>query len=355
METNASDEKKLLIIPLPEMTEMAKRILSELERMGDHRFRIVDLDCTSYADGSLEVELKDSVRFRYAYLLASPALDIRTGKPNPNESLMRLLLAINALQNSSVKKDVMLVLPYIPYQRADRTGGKRKATGISVVKKLLKSHSCVDRIITCEPHFSQLGTVFDGELDELSSVKMFGEMICERWGEHRDNLVVVSPDAGGLSRATRLADYLSRKLGTLIEVMFLNKVRKEANKVEKSFIPLSGNYHGKKAVLIDDIGDTMGTACQGMKTLTEAGMDVLGMFVTHGVFSSHEGVSAADRCRAAGLRVVTTNTIPRSDEYYTANADWIIHVVDIAPRLAKAIHNMATSASFSALNGHEEK
>jgi ribose-phosphate pyrophosphokinase len=338
MTRNATTTKKLGILTLPEMHAIGDNVMAHLTDMGDERFDRIPMKYHVFANGEVMPEILESVRFKHVYVLASPTLDC-------NNRFMQLYLTLGALRAASVKS-VTVVAPNLGYSRQDRSNEKRTPVSALEIANLLTMNKCVERVITMDPHCAQIAGFYNAELDDLHAEPLFRAYIKEHWGTELDKLLIVSPDVGGLKRARNFA----RKLGPEVQVASMDKDRPAHNRAEVLNIFHSGELAGKKAVIMDDIIDTGGSIVAAVKALQERGVEVIAVMATHGLFSPHDGTRAEDRFRTAGIKVVTTNTVPREANYYHANQDWLT-MIPIDHFLAQTIHVFSTDGmKFSDLN-----
>jgi ribose-phosphate pyrophosphokinase len=272
----------------------------------------------------------DSVRHAYTYLIGAPGL-------NPSEDMMRTMFAINALATNDAFS-IRCLLTHITNDREDKTDERRSALAAGVIADMLLMNKKVERIITIDPHCDQMQGFYkvDGatKLDILKARPLFIE--------HARKLgpidVIISPDAGGGKRVKKFA----KKLGPHVGQGIYDKDRPEDNIAEVSNIVCNVSLRGKRALIIDDMADTCGSLIATKKALDKECVDVVCAMVTHWIGSPKDGSSAEDKLREVGLKVVTTNSIPRSAAYYTANSDVLTEVINIAEHLAKAIRAMST-------------
>lgn len=258
-----------------------------------------------FADGESSVKVLQNVTGRNVYIVQS------TCPPSVNDSLMELILMVSACKRGGANS-VTVVVPYYGYARQDRKfqGAVTPISGADVAQIL--EATGVNRIVSVDLHVSQAQgyvsskTVFDNLEGAVSGLKYFISEI-----QDKDNIVVVSPDAGGLNRAKAFHKHFLWHGYHKVGLALLNKERKEANKIEK--MELVGNVKGKVCIIIDDMIDTAGTLCEAARVLKEdGGATQVYAFASHGLFSG----PAAERIRDSALtQVITTDSIPVTDRF----------------------------------------
>lgn len=344
MSTNRNLSKELIIVTLPEMETMGDRVIGHLEDMGDHRFRRVPIKWHEFANREFTPELEESVRHGHVYLLAAPGL-------NPSEDVLRVMLTINALATNDAFT-IRGIMTHLTNDREDKTSGRRVSLSASVIANMLLLNDKVERIVTMDPHCEQMqGFYTKGgvvKLDILEANALHRDYVKANWADKLSNLVVASPDIGGIKRARRFAGML----GPDVEFASMNKHRPKDNVAEITDLVYSGNIRGKDVILVDDMGDTLGTIIAAGKKIEELGGRVLGIMLTHWIASpGAQNERAEDRMRAAGFHVVTTNSLPRKPAYYEEHRDFLT-VIDLSKHLARTIHELSIRGGcFSDLNG----
>ncbi|MED5373458.1 MAG: ribose-phosphate pyrophosphokinase [Myxococcota bacterium] len=278
-----------------------------------------------FSDGEVQVEIADNVRGRDVFLLQP------TSAP-ANDNLMELLILGDACKRASAGR-VTAVVPYYGYARQDRKVAPRAPITAKLIADLFSAVG-FDRVLTMDLHAGQIQGFFDTPVDNLyASPRLIGYLREKTVG--RDDVVVVSPDAGGTERARAYA----KSLGAALAIV--DKRRSGPNVAEVMHI--IGDVKGKYAVLVDDMIDTAGTLTKAAKAIMENGAKEVIAVATHPVLSG----PAAERIAAAPLsEVVVTDTIPLSPE---ARATGKIKVASVAVLLAEAIRSIHHSDSVSRL------
>lgn len=282
-----------------------------------------EIKTSQFADGEIFVESQSSVRNKTVFIIQS------THKPT-NDNLMELLLVIDALKRSSVG-EVNVIIPYFGYARQDRKQEGRQAISAKLVANMLTTAGA-DRIITFDIHSEQIVGFFDMPVDNLKAYGLIAKSINDLAIE---NLAIVSPDHGGVSRARALAKILDSPLAVI------DKRRTGHNNAESMFI--LGDVQDKNVIIYDDMVDTGGTVVSAVDILKENGAKDVYLAVTHGVLSAKDGKKATDKLKEAGIKkIITTNSINNSEE-----GDFI-HQIDLAEAIAGTITNHINNESITA-------
>jgi len=290
----------------------------------------------TFANGETRVEIQESCRACDAYVI-QPICTSHDGSKSVNDMLMEILITISALRGASANR-VTAVLPIYGYARQDKKDKSRAAITARLCADMLEVAG-VDRVITVDLHASQIQGFFSKPVDNLYAEKLLIEHMkqikdkCEAEG---NVLVVVSPDAGGAKRASRVAT----KLG--VDCAIVAKERLKANEVAS--MRLVGSVKGKVAILVDDMADTCGTLCLGAQTLVKKGALEVHACVVHGVFSG-SALDKVNDCKELAS-VITTNTLPQNANEKKCSK---LHVLDVSSLLAEAIRNVHLGQSVSAL------
>ena len=241
-----------------------------------------------FADGETLVELGESVRGKRCYIIQS------TCKP-VNETLMEVLICLDAMRRSSAA-EVTCIIPYFGYARQDRKASPRQPITAKLVASMLEEAGA-NRVVTFDLHAAQIQGFFHCPVDDLTTVPMMGQYF-RRKNFDPENVVVVSPDHGGVKRARNLAEMLGTQLA------IIDKRRPRPNVVEACNV--IGDVEGKDAIIVDDICDTGGSLIAASNILKENGAKDIYVCITHGLFSNN----AAIRIQDSPIReIVCTNTI----------------------------------------------
>ncbi len=282
--------------------------------------------CTvsQFSDGEIQINIEESIRGCDVYVIQS------TSKP-VNKNLMELLIMIDALKRASAKT-INIVMPYYGYARQDRKARAREPITSKLVANLIETAGAT-RVITLDLHAPQIQGFFDVPIDHLMGVPILADYFKEREMVNGD-LVIVSPDHGGVTRARRLADRLKAPIA------IIDKRRPRPNVAE--VMNIIGTVEGKTAILIDDIIDTAGTITLAVNALKKAGAKEVYACCTHPVLSG----PAIERIQNSDLKeLVVTNSIPLPEEKKIDK----IKELSVATLIAEAIIRVHENKSVSTL------
>jgi ribose-phosphate pyrophosphokinase len=277
-----------------------------------------------FSDGEVNVELLEHVRGRDVFVLQSTCVPT-------NDSLMELMVLVDALKRASAGR-ITAAIPYFGYARQDRRPrSARVAITAKVVANMLQAAG-VDRVLTVDLHADQIQGFFDIPVDNVYATPI---LLGDIWKKRYDNLMVVSPDVGGVVRARALAKRLE------CDLAIIDKRRPKANVSEVMHI--IGDVEGRTCIIMDDMVDTAGTLCKAADALKNHGAARVLAYCTHPVLSG----SAVERIKESVLdELVVTDTIPLRDD---AKACEKIRQVSIAELLAETMLRISTESSVSSL------
>lgn len=274
--------------------------------------------------GETNVRITESVREHDVYI-------INTGCGAVNTALMELCIMIHACKIASAKR-ITAVIPLFPYARQDKKDKSRAPITAKLVANMIQKSGC-DHVITMDLHASQIQGFFDVPVDNLYAEP--SAILYIRTHFNLDDVVIVSPDAGGAKRATSIADRLG------VEFALFHKERKKANEVSR--MVLVGNVKDKIGILVDDMADTCGTLCLAAARLKEAGAVKSYGFVTHGILSG----DALERIGGSELeKLIVTNTLPQQANQRACDK---LEVIDIGKVLGEVIRRSHYGESVSKL------
>ena len=277
-----------------------------------------------FADMEVFVEIQENVRGEDVFVIQS------TSYP-ANDHLMELLIIIDALRRSSARR-VTAVLPYFGYARQDRKPGPRTPISSKLVANLI-TRAGADRVLTLDLHAGQIQGFFDIPTDNLYAAPVMVRDIKERFAG--EEVMVVSPDVGGVVRARALAKRIDAQLA------IVDKRRERPG--ESEVMNVIGDVSGKRCILVDDIVDSGGTLCNAAEALLEKGAVEVMAYITHGVLSG----GAVARIQNSSLKsLVITNSIEPTE---AVKASKNIRVLSIAPLIAEAIVRTSREQSVSSL------
>ena len=278
-----------------------------------------------FADLEIFVEILENVRGRDAFIIQS------TSYP-ANDNLMELLIMIDALRRASAQR-ITAVIPYFGYARQDRKSASRSPISAKLVANLI-TRAGADRVLTVDLHAGQIQGFFDIPTDNLFGAPTMVRDI-EAHHNGSKNVMVVSPDVGGVVRARALAKRLDAPLA------IVDKRRDRAG--ESEVMNIIGDVAGRNCVLLDDIVDSGGTLCNAADALLEKGAASVSAYITHGVLS---GGAVARVAASRLMELVLTDTIQPTEAVRVARN---IRVISVGPLIGEAIARIAKEESVSSL------
>ncbi len=286
---------------------------------------LTDASVKRFADDEIFIEIHENVRGEDVFVVQS------TSHP-ANDNLMELLISIDALRRASAKR-ITAVLPYFGYARQDRKPGPRTPISAKLVANLI-TEAGADRVLTVDLHAGQIQGFFDIPTDNLYGAPVIAEDVKSR---HADkNIMVVSPDVGGVVRARALTKRLDNA-----PLAIVDKRREQAGVSE--VMNIIGDVEGRFCLMIDDIADSAGTLCNAAEALKNAGATDVAAYITHGVLSG----KAVERVNESQLRkLIITDTIQAPQSALDSDK---IRILPIAPLLGEAISRIADESSVSSL------
>lgn len=277
-----------------------------------------------FADQEVFVEIQENVRGEDVFVIQSTSFPA-------NDHLMELLIVIDALRRSSAKR-ITAVIPYFGYARQDRKPGPRTPISAKLVANLI-THAGANRVLTLDLHAGQIQGFFDIPTDNLYAAPVFERDIREKIGTA--DLMMVSPDVGGVVRTRALAKRLDADLA------IVDKRRERAG--ESEVMNIIGDVTGRVCVLVDDIVDSGGTLCNAADALLKEGAKEVYAYATHGVLSG----GAVARIGASKLKnLVITDSIEAHESVRSCKN---IRVITIAPLMGEAVKRISNEESVSSL------
>ena len=298
-------------------------------RMTVHRglnVDLVDARIERFNDQEIFIEVYENVRGEDMFIIQSTS--------NPaNDNLMELLIMADALRRSSASR-ITAVIPYFGYARQDRRTKARTPISAKLVANLLVEAG-VERVLTLDLHATQIQGFFDIPVDNLYAAPVFALDIIHQFSDRLNDVMVVSPDVGGVARARELAKRINAPLS------IVDKRRERAGEVAE--MTIIGDVKGKKCIIVDDICDTAGTLCKAAEVLIENGAAEVHSYIPHGVLSG----PAVERISNSVMKsLVITDSIQATDPIAKAAN---IRIVPTAPIFAQAILNIWNGTSVSSL------
>ena len=311
------DDSRLMIFTGNANPELAERIANILNT------GLGKISVETFSDGEICVEVMENVRGRDVFIVQP------TCSPT-NDHIMELMVMIDAMRRASAKR-VTAVVPYYGYSRQDRKPrSSRVPITAKVVANMLASVK-LDRLLTVDLHADQIQGFFDLPIDNVYASPI---LLKDVWQQHYKNLLVVSPDVGGVVRARALA----KRLGDA-ELAIIDKRRPKANVSE--VMNIIGEVEGKNCVIVDDLVDTAGTLCKAAGALKDHGAASVSAYCTHPVLSGN----AIENITASALdELVVTNTIPLSEHAQQCGR---IRQLSVAEMLAETIRRIHMEESVS--------
>ena len=277
---------------------------------------------TKFSDGEISVNIWESVRGRDVYIIQSTC--------NPvNDNLMELLIMIDAMKRASAGR-INAVIPYYGYARQDRKAKARDPITAKLVANLIEAAGA-DRVVTMDLHANQIQGYFDIPVDHLLGMPILAKYFIEK---QLEDVVIVSPDHGSVTRARNMAQYLN------CPIAIIDKRRPEPNKSE--IMNIIGNIEGKNCIIIDDMIDTAGTISNAANAIKAMGAKAVFAGATHAVLSG----PACERLEASAIEeLVLLNTVPLAEEKKLEKMTFL----SVAPLFAEAITRVFTNGTISEL------
>ncbi|MDD9743783.1 MULTISPECIES: ribose-phosphate pyrophosphokinase [Marinovum] len=302
-------------------------------RMSMHRGINVDLvnaRVERFNDQEVYVEVYENVRGEDMFIIQPTS--------NPaNDNLMELLIMADALKRSSAAR-ITAVIPYFGYARQDRRSKARTPISAKLVANMIVEAG-IERVLTMDLHAAQIQGFFDIPVDNLYASPVFALDIKNQFKGKLNDIMVVSPDVGGVARARELAKRINAPLS------IVDKRREKAGEVAE--MTVIGDVNGKKCIIVDDICDTAGTLCKAAEVLIEAGATEVHSYISHGVLSG----PAVERISKSVMKsLVITDSIEATEAVKKTKN---IRIVPTAPVFAQAILNIWNGTSVSSLFDHE--
>ncbi|WP_458791134.1 ribose-phosphate pyrophosphokinase [Yoonia sp. MH D7] len=306
---------------------------SVANRISMHRGRdvnLVDARVERFNDGEIFVEVYENVRGEDMYIIQPTS--------NPaNDNLMELLIIADALRRSSAGR-ITAVIPYFGYARQDRRSKARTPITAKLVANMMVEAG-IERILTLDLHATQIQGFFDIPVDNLYASPVFALDVMHNFKGNMDDVMVVSPDVGGVARARDLA----QRIGAPLSIV--DKRRGKPGEVAE--MTVIGDVKDRTCLIVDDIVDTAGTLCKAAEVLMEHGAKEVHSYITHGVLSG----PAIERVGKSVMKnLVITDTIQASAA--VANCP-NIRIVPTAPMFAQAVLNTWNGTSVSSLFDHK--
>jgi ribose-phosphate pyrophosphokinase len=286
---------------------------------------LTDASVRRFADEEIFIEIHENVRGEDVFVVQSTSFPA-------NDNLMELLICIDALRRASAKR-ITAVVPYFGYARQDRKSGSRTPISAKLVANLI-TQAGANRVLSVDLHAGQIQGFFDIPTDNLYAAPVMAADIQARNGVQE--VMVVSPDVGGVVRARALAKRLDNAPLAIVD-------KRRERPGESEVMNIIGNVKGRRCIMVDDIIDSGGTLCNAAQALLDAGATSVAAYITHGVLSG----GAVARVNSSALtELVITDTIMPTDEAKSCER---IRILPIAPLVGEAVRRIADETSVSSL------
>ena len=297
---------------------LANQISKEL------KVKTIDVTVTRFSDQEVFVEINENIRGKNIFVIQSTSMPA-------NDHIMELLITIDALKRASANT-VTAVIPYFGYARQDRKVGPRTPISAKLVADVLTTAG-IDRLLTIDLHAGQIQGFFDIPVDNLYAAPVITKDILKNYKDK--DLVVISPDVGGVVRARGIAKRINGDLA------IVDKRRDKAN--ESEVMNIIGDINNRDCIIVDDIVDTAGTLCNAAEALINEGAKSVSAYITHGVLSG----PAIERLQKSKLKelVITDSIAPTKLILDASN----IRIINLAPLIAEAIRRISSDSSVSSL------
>lgn len=305
---------------------LAQNISRRMSAMSVNDIDLLDARVQRFNDQEVFVEVFENVRGEDMFIIQSTS--------NPaNDHLMELLIITDTLRRSSAQR-ITAVIPYFGYARQDRRTKARTPISAKLVANMLVGAG-IERVLTVDLHAAQIQGFFDIPVDNLYAAPVFALDIKKQFQHCLDELMIISPDVGGVGRARELA----KRLGAPLAIV--DKRREKPGEIAE--MTVIGDVTGRRCVIVDDMCDTAGTLCKAAETLCENGASEVHAYITHGVMSG----PAVERVANSVMKtLVITDTIQPTEAVENAAN---IRVLPMAPLLARSILNIWQGNSVSSL------
>ncbi|MGP6139190.1 MULTISPECIES: ribose-phosphate diphosphokinase [unclassified Jeotgalibaca] len=318
MTTEHYKDPKLKIFSLSSNRPLAEKIAAEVG------VELGIVSSTQFSDGEIKINIDESIRGAHVYVIQSTSFPV-------NDHLMELLIMIDALKRASAKT-INVVIPYYGYARQDRKAQSREPITAKLVANMI-TDAGADRVLALDLHAPQIQGFFDIPVDHLLGAPLLANYFLDNEMLQND-IVVVSPDHGGVTRARKLAEFIHAPIA------IIDKRRPKANVAE--VMNIIGDVKGKKAILIDDMIDTAGTITLAAQALQDAGATAVFACCTHAVLSG----PAIERLENSVIQeVIVTDSIQLPEE---KNSKKIVQV-SVSQLIAEAIKRIHENRSVSPL------
>lgn len=316
-----------VLVSLDNRLDLAEAVVKSVNKHFGTIEKNINLDAINsqkFSDGELCVDFETSIRGKRVYILTSP---------NNSDEIIKFNLAIDAAKRGAAK-EIILILPYFPYARQDKKDQSRGPIGAKVMAEMMEQRGATG-IITFDLHADQIQGFFNVPVTHLEGKNIFDSYIANIADE---NTVLCGPDAGSAKRVKRMKDQLQTYHNKSLNIVMMDKTRKEANKIDEMII--IGDVVGKDVIIIDDMVDTAGTLCKASDVLIKAGAKSVRAVISHGVLSG----PAYERINESSLtELIVSDSLP------ITKTKKIKIVVSLEKQIALAICAINSHSSYEGL------
>jgi ribose-phosphate pyrophosphokinase len=326
-----SEGHQYQIIGTPAFSEIAENVQKKIaEQYGAKNVALGKISIGEFPNGENNIKIESNVRDSDVFLFHSMQL------PDPDKAFVTAILTIDALKQADAKS-VTLVLPYMSYLRQDRREDGRTPISGEVVSRLISADPLVRRVVTIDMHCHQAEGFFSKPVEHIPGTIFFRDYIKDLFKGDFSNVEVVSPDYGSAKRVEKFA----KSLDSTLNANVYGKKRTKDGTVTAHYVGES--LVGKSVILYDDQIDTGGTILGAAKKTMEAGAKEVYICSPHGLFTTKKGdaISCEQKFAESGVKVITTNTIPKDQAYYDKNASWLT-VIPIEEKLSDIMYALST-------------
>jgi len=262
-----------LLFVLDGKTDLAETIMQSTNLFSpENEITLGYLNKQKFSDGELCVDFTDSVRGKTVFLLSSP---------DTSDAIISLALAIDAAKRGAAR-EIIPILPYFPYARQDKKDQSRGPIGAKVMAEIIEQRGATS-VITFDLHADQIQGFFNIPVTHIEGKHVFDSYIYDTTQNLEGEIVLCGPDAGSGKRVKRMRDQVNKRYGVNLNIVMIDKTRKQANVIDEMII--IGDVNGKHVLILDDMVDTAGTLCKAAEVLKKAGALSVRAIIAHGVLS----------------------------------------------------------------------
>lgn len=314
------------IVSLPGMHEIGDTLTTILNEQHLNAVSHLKVKWHAFANHEGKPEIFESIRGVHAFLLCPLQF------PNPDSAFMRAMITADALKRASVD-GITYVAPYFSFARQDRKANAREPITARMIADFMGTNASIQRMITFDVHAAQIQGFFSIPVDDLHGLVLHAAYIRRRFTKKEDfrKVTIIAPDIGSVKRAEKLADLLGEVWKIVVPFAIIDKKRQKTNEAKTAAI--IGRVRGRHCIFVDDMIDGGGTMRNAYTTVMDAGALSAEAAVTHLILSGN----ATKKFQKLGMRVIGTQTIPRSPAFREKHKKWL-NFEPIEPRLAQTIH-----------------